>query len=182
MAIAPLKHSDHEFRFPQFGLRTLLVVVALAAVLFSVMGWIGPVPSAGLLLGLVIVGLHVVGNAVGTSLRDRAPSRPPAKSIGRDPPSELAAPRDNLPVSQLQQRTPLGWIVRVAVLLGSGFGAWLGFDVLGQWVENSNFGLFVGTTSLAILGGFVGFLLGSFLKMSLMAWWQAAHVDPAHYP
>jgi hypothetical protein len=178
MATAPLKNNDRERRFPQFGLRTLMIVVGLAAVLFSVMGWLGPVPSAGLLLALTVVGLHVVGNAVGTSLRDHAPSRSAVEPPNAQPASETNVAREHLPLPRLHQRTPLGWIVRAATLLGCGVGAWLGYDVLGQWLD----GLFVGMASSAILGGFFGFLLGSFFKMALMAWWQAVHcADPARH-
>ncbi len=174
MAVGPVFDEGRVLRFPQFRLRTLLGVVALLAVLFAVMGVIGPLASAGLVMGLVIVGLHVVGNALGTSLRDGAPSRAP-----EHPPVDFAEQavqrtRSDSGISRLHQRTPLGWIIRATTLIGVGVGAWLGVIVLAELTDGSNAGLIVGSVSFAVLGGFFGFLLGSFLKTSLMAWWQAA--------
>src|SRR4051812_41038018 len=111
MASSVTEHRP-EIRFPRYGLRTLMAVVAAAAVLFAVMGTIGPLASAVLLMALAVVGLHVVGNAVGTSLRDSAPRRaidPPDAEIADRPAARIHV---DMPVSQLRRRTPLGWINR----------------------------------------------------------------------
>lgn len=50
----------------QFGLRSLLAAVALAAALFSMLGWLG-VPPEGQLIVLAILGLAVAA-AVGLLL------------------------------------------------------------------------------------------------------------------
>jgi hypothetical protein len=173
MASGPLIDDGRPLKVPQFCLRTLLAVIGILAVLFSVMGTIGPMASAGLLLILTVVGLHVVGNALGTSLREGAPQRT-ADRPAMDRPEQRPTPvHDGLPVSRLRERTPVGWIIRATTLIGAGVGGWLGVIVLAEWTEGSDTGLVVGTVSLAVLGGFFGFLLGSFLKMSLLAWWQA---------
>src|SRR4051812_35672142 len=115
MASSVTEHRP-EIRFPRYGLRTLMAIVAVAAVLFAVMGTIGPLASAGLLMGLAVIGLHVVGNAIGTSLRDCAPRR--TMEIPGTEPAERGATLiyADMPVSQLRRRTPLGWINRATTL------------------------------------------------------------------
>ncbi len=87
MATGPFFNERRDLRLPQFRLRTLMWFVALLAVLFAVMGVIGPLASTGLLMFLVLIGLHVAGNAVGTTLRDSAPRRSvdPAPAKFRNP-------------------------------------------------------------------------------------------------
>jgi hypothetical protein len=173
MASGPLIDDGRPLKVPQFHLRTLLAVIAILAVLFSVMGTIGPMASAGLLLILTVVGLHVAGNALGTSLRDGAPQRVADCPANDRPEHRPASVHAGLPVSRLHEHTPPGWIIRATTLIGAGIGAWLGIIVFAEWTDGTGAGLVVGAVSLAVLGGFFGFLLGSFLKMSLLAWWQA---------
>ena len=90
MATRSLINRREPVKWPQFRLRTLMFAVALLAVLFAVMGLIGPTASAGLVMILVLAGLHVIGNALGTSLRDTA-----NQHVANDPPANRAAAREN---------------------------------------------------------------------------------------
>ena len=186
MATGLLPDPRAGLRLPQFGLRTLFFVVALLGVLFAVMAAIGPAASAALLLGLAIVGLHVVGNRVGTALRDGVDAE-----LARNA-SDEARRRQNFtqiqrsvrtqldqPVSGLYQRTRLSRLNRVLGGFGAAIGAAAGYAVLANWTAASIGGLVVGSVSSAVLGGGFGFLWGSFLEAALCAWWQAASEAPS---
>ena len=57
---------------PQFCLRTLLGGVTLCGGLFALMAALGPVWSGVLILSLSLVAAHVIGNSLGSRLRDAA--------------------------------------------------------------------------------------------------------------
>ncbi len=70
MASDPFIDRPISQSLPQFRLRTLFLVVTYLAVVFALMGVIGPIASTALLLLLAMIALHVAGNALGTRLRD----------------------------------------------------------------------------------------------------------------
>jgi hypothetical protein len=181
MASGPIIDVRDRSRFPQFGLRAMFTAVAILAVLFAVMGILGPVASVALLFTLVIIGLHVAGNAIGTTLRETAPTEGPeqlhARRLAAAQQSKVAA----LPPSRLYHRTSLGWIIWVTTVLGCAAGAWFGATELAPWFGPSKTGIAVGAGSSAVLGAFFGFLSGCFLKMALTAWWQAIHVTDTRH-
>jgi hypothetical protein len=182
MASGPIIGSRNGSK-PQFGLRTMLAVVAILAVLFAVMSTIGPTASVGLLLTLAVIGLHVAGNALGTTLRDNAPTEAIEQRAAHQPrAAALKRASAALPPSRLYHRTSLGWMIWVTTVLGCGVGGWFGATELAPWFGPSTAGLVVGAGSFAVLGAFFGFLSGSFLKMALTAWWQAIHVVDARHP
>jgi hypothetical protein len=172
MSAGPLHESDAPLKLPQFGLRTMFLVVAILGVLFAVMGLIGPLASAGLLLVLAVVGLHVAGNVVGTTLRDNAPTlptndrRPP---VTREP---IVLERDP-PRPRLSERTGLGRFNRLCAGLGAVAGSAIGSSILEYSGDISVRGIVVGFISSGVLGAIFGLLFGCFLGMSLSAWWQA---------
>ncbi len=161
-------------RVPQFRLRTLFLLIAVLAVLFAVMGTIGPIASAALLLFLCMAGLHVAGNALGTTLRDDSSARfrwQNATAIESE--SKPAANRSTMTAPRLSEHTPLGWIRYAIFFIGALVGGALGGLAFGQ-LTNSPAQLAVGVLSFAVLGAFFGFLGGSFLAILLRAWNQAA--------
>ena len=158
----------------------MFAVVAIFAVLFAAMQTLGPVASVGLLFALAVIGLHVAGNALGTTLRDNAPTESPEKFHAH----RAAAAQTRvaaLPPSRLYHRTSLGWIIWVTTLLGCAAGGWYGATELAPWFGPTTAGLAVGAGSSAVLGAFFGLLSGSFLKMALSAWWQAIHVTDTRH-
>jgi hypothetical protein len=174
MAAGPVNDVGEFQRLPQFRLRTLFLLMGFLAVLFAIMGFIGPMASAALLFFLALVGLHVAGNALGTSLRDRVSDQvgwQHLPSIGR--PLFANRPAWTALAPRLSEHTPIGWIIWAIGLLGALTGGALGRMAFGQ-LDSSPSELAVGTISLAVLGAFLGFLIGSFLTMLLRAWNQAS--------
>jgi hypothetical protein len=156
---------------PQFTLRSLFLVTTVLAVVFSVMGYIGPVASAALLLAAAVVGLHVAGNTIGTTLRDAAPMRSPESGAPADfAGRSVAIPRSR---SRLCERTPLRWPIRTMSLAMGAAGGLIGASLLREWIGTSISALAVVTASFIVLGVLFGFLLGSFMEILLRAWSQA---------
>lgn len=158
----------------QFNLRTLFVGVTLFAVVFAAAAYGG---RAGLLAAsalAVLISAHVIGNALGTRLRDEVspqlnpkPSMPPPFVRAR----VLAVER------RLHERTPLGRLIYGISAGAALVGAVLGGLAMGFWTSASLAGWLVGTLSSALLGAFFGFLLASFLEMAIRAWWQASQAE-----
>jgi hypothetical protein len=154
----------------------MFLAITCFAAIFAVLGAIGLAASFGLLLVLTLVGLHVVGNALGTRLRDEIS---PAGDQEADAISRLAAQSPlrferSHSVSGLYKRARLGWLVHVATVIGALTGGSLGVSFLVNFENTSTRGLIVGAASSGVLGAFFGFLYGSFLKTWLSAWWQAS--------
>jgi tetrahydromethanopterin S-methyltransferase subunit C len=75
---------------------------------------------------------------------------------------------------RLRERTPLGRVIHITSGGAAVVGAVLGGLALAVWTDASLVGWLVGTISSAVLGAFFGFLLASFLEMTIRAWWQAS--------
>lgn len=170
--------DTHEFqKVPQYRLRTLFLLIAALAVLFAVMGSIGPIASAALLMFLTMAGLHVAGNALGTTLRDHTSEQVRWNdSPAVDAKLNSVEFRSRTFTPRLSEYTPLGWISRAFCVAGALTGGALGGLALGQTTTSPS-QLAVGVLSFAVLGAFIGFLGGSFLAMTLRAWNQAVR-DP----
>ena len=177
MAAGPSHEPREHFKLPQFGLRSMFFAVAACGGVFAVMAAIGPVASGAMLLGAAVIGLHVAGNWVGTSLRDSE-----LKDRSNDVPfSNALSPFDARSLSmrtehstpRLCQHTRLSWLNRALGVLGAVAGAAVGCGVLLSWTGASVAGLIVGSVSSAVVGGCAGFLVGSFAESTLTAWWQA---------
>jgi hypothetical protein len=161
----------------QFRLRTLLGVVAVFSALFALMGAIGPLASLALVLFVAMIIAHIGGNALGTRLRDHASRQhPPCLA---DAASLAAARQGGLTAARLQQRTPLGKMIVVASGLGGLAGAAAGGALLVFWIHVTLPGAAVGTLCSGIIGGFLGFLAGSFLEIAHDAWREAAREPSA---
>jgi hypothetical protein len=174
-------HLRHSLRPPQFGLRTLLLVVAICGVLLALRQWLDPIAIAALaFLGLSIF-CHVAGNAIGTRLRQIGDNRNRASSnepvIGIRPPRE----RDFAPQTHLGRRQSLGWTIVIASSIGVttgavGGGFWTFLASRGQ-VGLLNIG--VGVIAFAVLGGIAAFATVAFTQVLAGAIWQAMQPPPA---
>ena len=58
---------------PQFGLKALLLGVAVISLVMAVASQGGLYPTMALSLLLLLIAAHVAGNAIGTTRRDRSP-------------------------------------------------------------------------------------------------------------
>lgn len=158
---------------PQFGLRTLLWLVAACALLLALRPWLSPLAIVALAFLGASMFCHVAGNALGTRLRQIGdqPELPPAPlAIRRTP---LA--RDFAPVTRLGERRSLGWAIVVATSVGLTSGAVGG----GLWtfvVSHGQAGalnIAVGVVAFSVLGGLASFAVVAFLQVLLGAIWQA---------
>jgi hypothetical protein len=160
---------------PQFGLRTLLLLVAACAVLLALRQWLPPMAILGLALLGVTIFLHVAGNCIGTRLRALG-DRP--DSIASDSsPRRLIRPEPHnfAPATHLGQRRSLGWIIVIATFAGIiagglGGGFWTTFNSRGS-VGISN--VAIGVIAFATLGGIASFAVVGFTQVLLSAIWQA---------
>jgi len=175
MATGLANENGGPLKLPQFGLRTMFLVVAILGLLFALMGLIGPLASAALLLVLALVGLHVAGNVVGTTLRNNAPVAARQMIDDRLPviSQPVVIPRD-LPRPRLSERTNMGRFNRLCAGLGAVAGSAIGSSILEYSGDVSVRGMVVGFISSGVLGAIFGVLFGCFLGMSLSAWWQAS--------
>lgn len=178
---------------PQFKLRTLLLLVTLACLVLAAAKLLSPLAIAVLVVLLLSVMAHVVGNALGTRLRDGdeatlgpfldddlPPLHDDSRSSGdmdeamkrgqRRPVAErwrAVKAEDFARQSQLSHRESLPWGLILPCVLG---GVVLGGLVGGWWLAHIlgaklTLGkLAVGSTAAALLGGLLGFLLSAFLK------------------
>jgi hypothetical protein len=130
-----------------------------------------------------LISAHVVGNTLGTRLRDEVSPQlnPRPSAISR------RSGTKGVPVTicerRLHQRTPVGRIILATCAGAVLVGALMGGAALAFWTDASLSGWLVGTLSSGVLGGFVGFLLACFLEMTIRAWWQASAGDkPPPFP
>lgn len=156
---------------PRFSLRTLLLGVTACALFCGAFWWFSPsVVALGALLGLMIAA-HVIGNSMGTQLRDRAVPRPAV--ISRQQRDEAAAGR--APTTHLGDHGSSSWLLLVPTAAGALLamigGCWwieleyhIGFDIAGLAVAGSAF---------AVLGGLASFALTTFTQVLATAFWQA---------
>jgi integral membrane sensor domain MASE1 len=182
MSFSSPTESHAASRLPQFTLRTMFLAISCCAVLFAICAAIGLMATCGFLLVLTLVSLHIIGNALGTALRDEAPSSATSKEHGGSdapnlgfPALPMTIPADTRQsVSRLSQRTPLGWIIFPIMVLGAVIGGWVGrWALINYSTITSLRSILVGTVSSAVLGGIAGFMLGSLFKIWFSAWSQA---------
>jgi hypothetical protein len=155
-----------DFR-PQFSLRTLLAWIAGLCALFAVLAQLPLVWGVMAVWFLLLVVAHVVGNALGTRLRDGGTVGPSEETHDAPPPDSVP---DRLPrptATRLQEKTPLGRIMfaiaAVGALLGGSLGGNAATFATGDAMTLS--GLAVATLSSAVIGGLFGFLAASFLQV-----------------
>jgi hypothetical protein len=177
---------------PQFGLRTLLWLVTVCAVLFSVAGWLEPVAVAGLILLVLCVVAHVAGNAIGTRLRangdqpirgQSGPHTPRADGLaGWDSSYPSRTPLPCAPATSLGQRYNLGWPIVIATFAGLisggiGGGLWALFTTRGP-IEPTV--VAVGVVAFGSLGSLGAFLICGFTQVLCSAAWQALRHSAAN--
>lgn len=158
-----------------------MTVLSAALALFVA---IGPAWTAAILLFSSLIGLHVIGNALGTRLRQQRSQGTTAASVEEvDRTQEPLATLTIVPAKRLQERTGLRrpWLVAAAVsAMASGA---LGGIVIAALVGKSLTipGLALGIGSTAVLGGFFGFMacsLWTVARTALREALEASEPDP----
>ncbi len=175
----PPQLSAPQLGPPQFGLRTLLLIVSSVAVLLGLSQWLSPISVAALMLLTLSIIAHVAGNVIGSRLRD---GRSRSRDKQEQPPHVTSLRDDHFaPVTKLGRRHPLGWIPLLSALGGFCFGSLLG----GSWTAyllRQDFDWFpvaIAACAFGALGGFGGFLIIGFCKAFWDAWQEASSAAPA---
>lgn len=162
---------------PQFGMRSLLLLVTGCAVIFALTHWVSPLVIAVLLLLLTAMLAHVAGNALGTRLRELG-DRPGDEQVFVPPhgPDRFAVrAEDCAPATRLGERKTLGWPIVIAALGGTVGGGFAG----GVWTLLASQGtvgpmnIAVGAVAFAVLGGLGSFAAFGFVQVGCSALWQA---------
>jgi hypothetical protein len=173
---------------PQFSLRSLLLAVGGVFLLIAVFDWVGAAWAAPLAFLMILVVGHVLGNVVGTRLRDAGSTcqRPATASISQttgnstanSTTAATAGGRVRIPSvrrSHLCDKTPLDRGVWLLVGLGIAAGSLAGGTLLAtlQWQDITWIGLLLGAVSAGILGGWLTLLGATFLHAAGRAWREA---------
>jgi hypothetical protein len=167
---------------PQFGLRTLLLVMTGCAVIFALSNWLTPIALAGVVMLVLSVIAHVLGNAIGTRLRELG-SKSRMEEKQPSPGQRLARPGagDFAPVTRLSQRHSLGW----PIVIGTAAGTLAGGVGGGIWTVTHTYGgpdifsIAVGVLAFAVLNGIAAFVIVGFVQVGLSAIRQALdHSQP----
>jgi hypothetical protein len=174
---------------PRFTLRQLLLAMTALSCLFGLMTAVGLWWSMAILLFLSLVLAHVLGNSLGTRLRDRA-SR--CVLVDKMASREFAAPvRLQVAAPQrLTQRVRLHRITLVMAIGAAVVGAMLGgAGLFNLYPDASLAAIGLGVVSSAVLGAFAGFATSSFLSVAQQALREAlgdcnpaVHRLPPHAP
>jgi hypothetical protein len=136
----------------------LAVVIAVCCAAIEWLGIAGWIAAAVLVAS---VAMHVIGTALGTSLReatDRDLRRVRAVAAAAEP---LPRPRAH----RLEQRTSLGRLVPVSAGIGAACGGAAGATALVAWTSCTTAGAVLGGASAAVIGGLAGFLAASFVEI-----------------
>jgi hypothetical protein len=176
------QHDDHEAGLgpPRFTLRTLLLAVTAMGCLFGLMTVLGSLWSMAILFFSCLIMGHVLGNSLGTTLRDRASrrvTREQGLAFSSVPPAivklEVAAP------GRLSQRARLNRITLVMTFGGALAGGTLGGTLSALiYPDAGAAAVGLGVVSSAVLGAFVGFAASSFVSVARAALGEALR-DPA---
>lgn len=136
----------------------LAVVIGVACAAIEWLGVAGWIAAAVLAAS---VAMHVIGNALGTSLRE-ATDRD-LRRVGTVAAAAPTLPRHR--AHRLEQRTSLGRLVPVSAGIGALCGGAVGATALVAWTSCTPAGAALGGMSAAVIGGLVGFLAASFVEI-----------------
>ena len=143
-------------------------MVAALCVLLALIKVLSPVMSVGLIVFVLAVIAHVIGNSLGTKLRDNGC----LGSLDEDTRqvADLRASVDRgkfCPPPRLGVRAALGRSMIVVSIAGALVGAICGGALLAwaNWQEATPPNMVVGTGAFAVLGGFAGFGSSTFVEV-----------------
>ncbi len=167
----------------QFSLRTLLIAVAVLAALMAILAVVNTLTSVLLVWFVLLVFCHVAANAWGSKSNRRE-----IELDGEGPPvgsARLARPHStargvnsvntDVPATHLSQRKALSWWLFLPIPAGAALGGYGGVIYLFGSIENVDTWRALVVTGLAsaAMGGFLAFLISSFLGVAIAAAFDA---------
>ena len=173
---------------PQYSLRSLLLAVGGVFLLIALVDWVGAAWAAPLVFLMILIVGHVMGNVVGTRLRDAGSTcqRPATASMSQTTGNSTAnsttaatavclARMRSVRKPHLCDKTPLERGVWLLVASGIAAGSLAGGILLAtlQWQDITWIGLLLGAVSAGILGGWLTLLGATFLHAAGRAWREA---------
>jgi len=180
----PSPRPLHEPQLLRFRLRQLMLFVTLASVLWALLAVTqGPWPWI-IVSGALLVGAHVMGNLIGTRLRESSadvvrwraydPRHGPDEPIKTTEPYEVV--KSKLPPETTLAAYPetgrwLKWLLLAGLLVGATMGGTILMLTIGPRIGWA--GWAVGTLSAAVLGVWAAFLASCFTTIARVAWRQA---------
>jgi len=187
MSASPLPSPTNRSREPhllRFGLKQMFFMLSLAGVLCALL--VGTEGSWPMIIGLAVllVGAHVLGNLLGTRLRDTSHDvmqwRTQQLGVEADSPKTTGQPIE-LAKLKLPPSTPLAshdrvahgtaWFVSAGTVIGIILGGTVIRMTIGQRIEWA--GWAVGTISCGVLGAWAAFLASTFSSIARHAWRHA---------
>lgn len=159
-------------RAPQFGMTTLLSVMAGLCVVFAVWAAGGAVLAFVVVLLLLAVFAHVAGNAVGTKLKENGGHRPRKKNA--QPRAVELSGEHYAPATKLGEKSSLGLTIFVMTVVGFLIGAVGGGGLLTylNWEKVIWPSIALAAIACGVLGGLAGFMTSSFIHVMI-----GAHID-----
>lgn len=154
---------------PRFGLFSLLVAIAVISGLLAIVHYFGAYGACIAILFALCVVAHVMGNAMGTRLRDLGDTPVGADGSPAPRPVHLEKPSasDFAPLTRLRERQSLGKRIVVITTAGALAGGLLGYAGV-CWFADGRTAWHVfafGTVACAVLGGIWTFAAASFLQV-----------------
>ncbi len=150
----------------QFSLSGMFAGVTAICVLFALMGTVGAAGGVFIALLVVLILAHVIGNAVGTRLRDDADRQIRKELERRQETSRLSAippPTNATAPVKLHENTRVGPEMIAVGIVGATAGGLFGLCSL--WHVATGLGVTIGATSTAIIAGLFSFAAASFIQM-----------------
>ena len=165
----PRLPEDHDatLKPPQFSLRSLLIGTTVVAVLLALMTVVGTLWSLAILFLVLLMAAHVVGNSLGTRLRDGGTGRSARLTVWAPERHAARTSRSAVPSpTRLRQRSRLHWINLVLTLGGVAAGGYFGgASLAATYPEATTAAHALAYVSSGVLGGFAVFAVSSFLSV-----------------
>ncbi|HEY2892943.1 MAG TPA: DUF5325 family protein [Pirellulales bacterium] len=170
---------------PRFALRTLMLAMVAVSCLMAVGTAVGTASTLMLLFFVGLIVAHVLGNSLGTKLRDRATTSIALDSAGEEASRKPVQPTKllgNLTHGQLGQHKRLSRVAPAMACGGAVLGAFAGGTGSALiYPEAGAAPVALGVCSAAVLGGLGGFLASSFVTVILSAWREALKASEPHH-
>jgi hypothetical protein len=157
-------------------LRHVFVAVAIVAISIVLFRRYDPTAIAPLLFIIVLIGLHVAGNALGTRLRSSSTTVTNDSERSSTQEGRIGPGKDDFaPPTKLSYKSSLGWPLSIATCAGVVIGALVGYSAMSYFYgDRLEIGaIVIGEIAAMALGGFWFFWCWSFAQVVLNAWWHA---------